>query len=425
MEKKAWTEPKPMCEKLQYLIGVPSQYIDNFDIHNKGIMAETRKLCSLRSLIIANFPDINEQFRNYVQLADISMTARLVADLAKYDIEIVNAGSLSRNVMELNELIDARIEKIALGFKGVPQEWIQELFHMPNGDKVDGVRAAVRKYRQYKNFYPYQKYINWSFAETPEDKRSKNIFGNDRELHELLAEMHRDKTVQLMDFIGTAKDVVVVVDCENSDAQRLYDSLAFMKRFLRKIILVDDTHTNLMWDELVREYRNEGVRVEHDELPRLKEQKSLVDLRMVAKTCEEYYKNHVEHFILVTSDSDIWALISSLPDADIMVLAERCKSGDLLLEALTQNHIPFVFMEDITEESTLLMDRIMRREIEKQMSRSYIDVRRIVTAAAQKLNLYLDQEILDLYISEALGEIILDEDIGTGRLVVKPEWTPQ
>jgi hypothetical protein len=30
-----------------------------------------------------------------------------------------------------------------------------------------------------------------------------------------------------------------------------------------------------------------------------------------------------------------------------------------------------------------------------------------------------------LYISEALGEIILDEDIGTGRLVVKPEWTPQ
>lgn len=421
MEKKAWTEPKPMCEKLQYLIGVPSQYIDNFDTHNKGIMAETRKLCSLRSLIIANFPDINEQFRNYVQLADISMTARLVADLAKYDIEIVNAGSLSRNVMELNELIDARIEKIALGFKGVPQEWIQELFHMPNGDKVDGVRAAVRKYRQYKNFYPYQKYINWSFAETPEDKRSKNIFGNDRELHELLAEMHRDKTVQLMDFIGTAKDVVVVVDCENSDAQRLYDSLAFMKRFLRKIILVDDTHTNLMWDELVREYRNKGIRVEHDELPRLKEQKSLVDLRMVAKTCEEYYKNHVEHFILVTSDSDIWALISSLPDADIMVLAERCKSGDLLLEALIQNHTPFVFMEDITEESTLLMDRIMRKEIEKQMSRSYIDVRRIVTTAAQRLNLYLDKETIDLYTSETLGEIIPFEDIGTGRIIVMPE----
>ena len=421
MAKKEWTEPKPMCEKLQYLIGVPSQYIDNFDALNKGELREIRKLCSLRSLIIDKFTEINEQFRNYVQLADISITSRLVNDLAEMGIVIQNAHSLSRNIIELNELIDARIVKVALGFKGIPREWICEMFHMPNGDEIDGVRTAVRKYRQYKNFYPYQKYINWPFAETPEEKRSKNIFGNDQDLHEMLAEIHSNKRTQLMDFIGTAKDVVVVVDCENSDAQRLYDSLAFMKRFLRKIILVDDTHTNLMWDELVREYRNEGVRVEHDELPRLKEQKSLVDLRMVAKTCEEYYKNHVEHFILVTSDSDIWALISSLPDADIMILAERCKSGDLLLEALTQNHIPFVFMEDITEESTLLMDRIMRREIEKQISRSYIDVRRFVTTAAQKLNLYLDKETIDLYTSETLGEIVPVEDVGTGKIVVMSE----
>lgn len=421
MAKKEWTEPKPMCEKLQYLIGVPSQYIDNFDTLNMGVMAETRKLCSLRSMIIANFTDINEQFRNRVELAEIEPTARFVSDLAKFDIQIRNLGSLSRNIIELNGLIDERMEKIALGFKGIPREWIQELFHMPNGNDIEGIRAAVRKYRQYKNFYPYQKYINWPFAETSQKKRSKNIFGNDQNLHEMLAEIHRDKTVQLIDFIGTAKDVVVVVDCENSDAQRLYDSLAFMKRFLRKIILVDDTHTNLMWDELVREYREAGIPIEHDELPRLKEQKSLVDLRMVAKTCEEHYKNHVEHFILVTSDSDIWALISSLPDADIMVLAERCKSGDLLLEALTQNHIPFVFMEDITEESTLLMDRIMRKEIEKQMSRSYIDVRRIVTTAAEKLNLYLDKETIDLYVSEALGEIVPVEDIGKGRTIVVSE----
>ena len=55
MEKKVWTEPKPMCEKLQYLIGVPSQYIDNYDTLNKGVMIEVRKLCSLRSMIIANF----------------------------------------------------------------------------------------------------------------------------------------------------------------------------------------------------------------------------------------------------------------------------------------------------------------------------------------------------------------------------------
>lgn len=421
MAKKVWTEPKPMCEKLQYLIGVPSQYIDNFDTLNKGVMAETRKLCSLRSLIIANFTDINEQFRNRVQLADIPMTSRLVADLTKYEINIVNSGSLSRNVIELNSLIDERIEKIALGFKGIPREWIQEMFQMPNGNDVDGVRVAVRRYRQFKNFYPYQKYVNWPFAETPEEKRSKNIFGNDKELHEMLAEIHSNKRTQLVDFVGTAKDVVVVVDCENSDAQRLYDALDNVKSNLRKIILIDDTHTNLMWDEMVREYREAGIEIEHDELPRLKEQKSLVDMRMVAKTCEEFYKNNVSHFILASSDSDIWALISSLPDADIMVLAEKCKCGDVLIEALTQHNIQRVFMEDVTAPSSVLMDRIMHKQIDSMMSKSYIDVRRIVVTAAQKLNLFLDKEVIDKYTSEALSEVCAVKDDAAGKVIFTME----
>lgn len=417
MAKKVWTEPKPMCEKLQYLIGVPPQYIDSFDTLNKGLMAETRKLCSLRSLIIASFTDINEQFRNGVQLADIPMTARLVSDITKYDINIVNSGSLSRNVIELNKLIDERIEKIALGFKGIPQEWIQEMFSMPAGDTIDGVRMAVRRYRQFKNFYPYQKYVNWPFAETPEEKRSKNIFGNDKDLHTLLAEIHANKESKLIDFVGTARDVVVVVDCENSDAQRLYDALRTVKGNLRKIILIDDTHTNLMWDEMVREYREAGVTIEHDELPRLKEQKSLVDLRMVAKTCEEFYKNNVSHFILASSDSDIWALISSLPDAEIMVLAEKCKCGDVLIEALTQHKIQRLFLEDITVNSSELMDRIMHKQIEALMSKSYIDVKRTVIHAAQKLNLFLDKEVIDKYTSEALAEVCAVKDDSTGKVI--------
>lgn len=421
MAKKEWAEPKPMCEKLQYLIGVPSQYIDNFDTLNKGIMIEVRKLCALRSMIIANFSDINEEFKNRVQLADISLTARFVSDLAKLEINIVNSGSLSRNVIELNQLIDARMEKIALGFKYLPQEWIQEIFSMPAGDTIDGVRAAVRKYRKFKNYYPYQKYINWPFAETPEEQRSKNIFGNDRALHEMLAEIHINKTTRLLDFVGTAKDVVVVVDCENSNAQRLYNTLSCVKDRLRKIILIDDTHTNLMWDEIVREYREGGIVIEHDELPRLKEEKSLVDLRMVAKTCEEFYKNDVKYFILVSSDSDLWALISSLPDAEIMVLAERCKSGDVFVETLTQHKIQRLFIEDIAEDSTELMDRVMHKEIDAAIAKSYIDVRRIVVNAAQKLNLFLDNEVLDRYTEETLAEVCAVKDKNSGRIVFTTE----
>lgn len=108
-----------------------------------------------------------------------------------------------------------------------------------------------------------------------------------------------------------------------------------------------------------------------------------------------------------------------MPDADIMVLAERCKSGDVFIEALTQHNIKYVFMEDITKNSTLLMDRIMHRQIDAMMSKSYSDVRRIVINAAQKLNLYLDKETIDEYVSEAVGEVVRIEDVG--RVIIAPE----
>lgn len=421
MAKKAWTEPKPLCEKLQYLIGVPAQYLDNFETMNKGIVVEVRRLCNLRSIIIANFTDINNQFREGVSLGDIKDTSRLVADCAKCGIIIENKSSLSRNIIELNEIINEKIKPISLGFRPLPNEWVQELFAMPNGDTVDGVRAAVRRYRQYKNFYPYQKYINWNFAETSEEKRSKNIFGNDRELQEILAEAHTNKSSQLFDFIGTSQNVVVVVDCENSDAQRLYDSILPMQAFVSKVILIDDEHTNAMWEELAIDFRANGVTVEHDELARLKEQKSLVDLRMVAKTCEEFYKNNVQDFILASSDSDIWALITSLPNANILVLAEKCKCGDVLIEALTQSNIKRVFMEDIVEDSTKLMDRIMHKKIDDIIDKQCIDVRRFVISAAQKLNLYLDKDTVDRYTSETLAEICMSKDEEGGRITLSIE----
>ena len=142
---------------------------------------------------------------------------------------------------------------------------------------------------------------------------------------------------------------------------------------------------------------------------------------MVAKTCEEFYKNDVKYFILVSSDSDLWALISSLPDAEIMVLAERCKSGDVFVETLTQHKIQRLFMEDIAEDSTELMDRVMHKEIDAVMAKSYIDVRRIVINAAQKLNLFLDKEVLDRYTEETLAEVCAVKDKNTGRIVFTTE----
>lgn len=412
---KTWVK-KPICEKFLYMIGVPAQYIDHYDDLNKGALSEVRKLCSLRSMIIANFTDINDKFRKGEQLSEMKETARYVADVAKFGVVIENKSSLSRNVMELNELIDQHVFLLAKGFKNIPEEWVRDIFHMPEGDSVDGVRTALRRYRQFKNCYPYQKYVNWPFAEMTDEQRSRNIFRNDEDLIELLSEIHANKSSQLMDFIGTHDDLVIVVDCENSDPQRLYNSLRPMQSFIKKIILIDDAHTNMMWDELVADFRAANVVVEHDELARLKEQKSLVDMRMVAKTCEEHWKNGVKHFILATSDSDIWALISSMPDADIMVLAEKCKCGDVLIEALSRSGVQRVFMEDIVEDSTELMDKLMAKRIAANLSKRYLDVRGCVYDAARQLNLFLDREAMERYVADTMSEVYAVKDVEGGRI---------
>ena len=409
--KKVYHEPKPICEKLQYLIGVPAQYIDNYEKLNKGVMAEVRKLCNLRSTIIANFTEINEQFREGAELREIKDTARLVGDVEKYGYEINNLPSLSRNIIQLNDWIKEKMIPIAKGFKDIPEEWIMEIFCIPEGDTIDGIRGAVRRYTQFKNFYPYQKYINWPFAETPEEKRSKNIFGDDNEFKALIAEIHESKSTHLLDFIGTSEHIVVVVDCENSDAQRLYDSLMPVKSHIKKIILIDDAHTNLLWEEFINDFTNAGIFVEHDELARLKEQKSLVDLRMVAKTCEEFYKNNVKDFVFASSDSDIWALISSLPDANIFVLAEKAKCGEILIEALTQNNIKKVFMEDITTESTMLMDRAMHKSIDETLKKTCLDIKKIIYTSASKLNLFVDKEIVEKYAREVIEDAFAVKDM--------------
>lgn len=403
---------KALCYKLQYLIGVPARYIDNYVALNKGVLIKIRALCNLRSTLIANFREINIQFSQGKSLGDIKATARLVEKCAQCGVSIENKYSLSRNIIELNQLIEDLIQPISLGFKPLPAEWIQELFVMPNGDVIDGVRDAVRKYSNYKKFYPYQKYINWSFAGTKEEIRTKNIFQNDEILFDVLRERHRYKGFNVVDFAGMSGDAVVIIDCENVDAQRTYDALSSVKYWAKKIVFVNGTYTNRLWDAIIQKYSEEGIPIEHDNLPRIKDFRSLADLRIVAKTCEEFYHNNVQHFILVSSDSDIWALISSLPQAEIMLLTEKNHSGDALIETVTQHNIQHIFMDDFTHGSTELQDLAMHSAIISRLNTiraPEIDFNRLVKDAAHMLNLYLDNDSINMYIQWAIEEATVEQ----------------
>ena len=79
-----------------------------------------------------------------------------------------------------------------------------------------------------------------------------------------------------------------------------------------KIILIDDVNTSTAWGVLEEHV---SIPVEHKVIPRIKEDKSLVDITLTAQLCKEFYANNTDSFVLVSSDSDYWGLISSIPEA--------------------------------------------------------------------------------------------------------------
>ena len=74
-------------------------------------------------------------------------------------------------------------------------------------------------------------------------------------------------------------------------------------------------------------------------IERIKQNKSLVDIKLTALACKEHYQNEVNSFVIVSSDSDYWGLISSMPDAGFLVMIEREKCGPDMKTALADTGV--------------------------------------------------------------------------------------
>ena len=81
-------------------------------------------------------------------------------------------------------------------------------------------------------------------------------------------------------------------------------------------------------------------------IERIKQNKSLVDIKLTARACQEHYQKQVDSFVIVSSDSDYWGLISSLPDARFLVMIEREKCGPDMTAALAESGIFYCYLDD-------------------------------------------------------------------------------
>ena len=360
-----------IVSKVGYLIGVPKyrfeddRYrlrLDLYETLDKNKTARiVRNLCIGRASIERNFGRINDMMRK--EFKSIFNMPDLVPQDALNQLEFDGVGlrlranaKLGEYIIEINRLIRARINNCKSIFPvWLNWDYVRDIFNMKNGLTESGIKEAANVYFSHLECYPYGIYINWV------PQQCGNILYNDKKFVTLMYQWHNDYFTDyskvsdassfvkssVYEFIEDADQVVMAVDCENSDPYRLCATLkgldADILSKIKKIMLFDDIHTVDAWRILESHTK---IPVEHIMTERVMATKSLVDIEMTAMTCREHYRNLVDSFIIVSSDSDYWGLISTLPDAKFLVMIEREKCGPDMKAALANSGIFYCYLDD-------------------------------------------------------------------------------
>ena len=383
-----------LVSKVAYLIGVPKRIFENeheapqLEIYEQLDKDKTarivRNLCVVRTSIERNFKHINDKMRMEYKTI-LSMPEYVPSDslnqLTADGINFIKKSStkLAYHIIEINRLISDRINNCKPLFPlWINWQYIKDIFIMPNGLTEEGTKLAADLYYSNLSYYPYQVYINW----IPADEG--NVLYNDKKFATLLYQWHNDYFGEMSkvsdagtyvksniyDYIEDSDKVVVVVDCENSDPYKLVATLKNLNsdytQKIASIILFDDVHTASAW-RILEEFTK--IPVEHMMIERVKQSKSLVDIMLTARACQEHYTNNVDSFIIVSSDSDYWGLNQSLPYARFLVMIEREKCGPDMKAALVSSGIFFCYIDDFYSANA---EEIKHSALFREMYR-YID----------------------------------------------------
>lgn len=361
-----------VVSKVAYLIGVPKAIFENEHEPPKMEWYEElerdknariiRNLCMLRTAIERSFRKISTAMK-YDLKSILSLPEYIpqecLSQLTLDGISVYRANAQPiQYILDINKHIANRINNCKCLFPiWLKWEYLRPIFIMPGGTTEKGTKAAADEYYSNIDKYPYQVYINWSFTSSV-----GNLLYNDKKFVRLLYEYHEDYFADMSkvsdagqiakegiyDFLERSVRTAVVVDCENADPYKLYATLknldqAALLGKISKIILYDDIHTATAW-KILEQFTQ--IPIEHNMIERIKENKSLVDIRLTTGTCREFFQNNTDSFILVSSDSDYWGLISAMPEAHFLALVEDEKCSPAVKKAMVDAGITYCYTDD-------------------------------------------------------------------------------
>ncbi len=396
-----------------FLIGLREDLLESQTNFDKAKLAELkvndnaltiRHLTLLRNQFLNHYEDINKaKFSSITPLDKIGplLNEESIIFLRERGIEtaLVNykgGNNITLNIAYINQYLLDNISRIKpLIPDWVKFEYIRNLFLMQGcyaGQKgtniatragqqsiIKKIHAIRGKFLANKYEYPFQTFITWpiDFKET-----DGNILYNDAKFLKLLYGANRDifkateyvidatsqSKASIYDFVDKARQIAVFVDCENVDPYCFAATLLNLERDnldkIKQIVLYDDVNTSTAWDFFDKIIT---LPIKHIEINRVLNNKSLVDITMTAGVCEEFYKEKTESIILVSSDSDFWGLITSLPLARFYVLNESRKTSSAITEKLAEHQIDHCYMDDFAQDkvqkfkTTVLMNSLIKR----------------------------------------------------------------
>ena len=407
---------------LAYLIGVSEKQFGKeykrsvYDLLERDDEVRViRSLCAIRNALMRNPGGITNRLREgIVNLDSIPefIDPQYFHFLESKKVRIITGTKtkqIAEYVVDINIHISNRVGSILRIFPAwINKNYIKETIVMPGGTKTKEVQLAIDRLKANFNSYPFACYINWpieradAFVEDPENFADPimtgNVLLNDKKFMVLLYRIHGEEFTEyfrvidaneetktrLTDFALSHSNIVVLVDCENSDPYKLCAVMDFLGEKAKqvmyddsldatdsigitKVVLFDDYHTVDAWDVLEEHVK---ASIKHEEVERILNRKSLVDIAMTAGACHEYYVNHSKAFIVVSSDSDYWGLMRALPDADFMVLAEDNKLSHDAAVFYQTHGVPVCLMDDFASNLTKIKETALRHCLLKRLNRS-------------------------------------------------------
>lgn len=364
-----------LVTKIAYLIGVKKEIIEkHYGEENREVLdslyqnknaTTIRYLCKLRTKLMQNFSKTNSALMyDFKNLSSMEwFDAENIAQLEEWGIRILKSNyRADQYLVDISTLINSNIGTCKSMFYDW-QNWdfIKDLFMIPKCTDPNAIKSESVRYQNNIQVYPFSMYIHWAPHDCGNMLSSDNTFLTElfRSHGSTFVDTSRttDATEEakcdIYDFINSGEKNIIVVDCENSDVYKLASVLKNLDedelKKICKILLFDDYHQNVGWDYL-QGYTQ--IPVEHIEVERVMDNKSQVDMALAVACCKEYYENDVDSFILFSSDSDYWALISALDKAGFLVMYEDDKVSFATKNKLYENGYTYACIDDFCTGNT-------------------------------------------------------------------------